>query len=116
MDLPVRARYSRYRGDRTRTCNPRFWRPVLCQLSYAPWGSRLRLYPGGFGILGAVRPPGQRRALGALFLVLALALAGVAAAAADAARNEAGLAVIAFAAAALALWLALLAFRALRPR
>ena len=26
----------RYRGGRTRTCNPRFWRPVLCQLSYAP--------------------------------------------------------------------------------
>jgi hypothetical protein len=25
------------RGDRTRTCNPRFWRPVLYQLSYAPW-------------------------------------------------------------------------------
>ncbi len=24
------------RGGRTRTCNPRFWRPVLCQLSYAP--------------------------------------------------------------------------------
>jgi hypothetical protein len=41
-------------------------------------------------------------------------LAGVAAAAADAARNEAGLVVIALAAAALALWLGLLAFRALR--
>jgi hypothetical protein len=27
-----------YRGGRTRTCNPRFWRPVLCQLSYAPRG------------------------------------------------------------------------------
>jgi hypothetical protein len=25
-----------HRGGRTRTCNPRFWRPVLCQLSYAP--------------------------------------------------------------------------------
>ena len=24
------------RGERTRTSNPRFWRPVLCQLSYAP--------------------------------------------------------------------------------
>src|SRR5699024_711755 len=24
------------RGDRTRTCNLRFWRPLLCQLSYAP--------------------------------------------------------------------------------
>jgi len=62
----------------------------------------------------SLRPPGQRRALGALFLVLALMLAGVATAAADAARHEASLAVIAFAAGALALWLALLAFRALR--
>src|SRR4051794_30425669 len=26
----------RYRGDRTRTCDPRFWRPMLYQLSYAP--------------------------------------------------------------------------------
>ena len=24
------------RGDRTRTCNPRFWRPVLYRLSYSP--------------------------------------------------------------------------------
>lgn len=24
------------RGDRIRTCNHRFWRPVLCQLSYTP--------------------------------------------------------------------------------
>jgi hypothetical protein len=61
-----------------------------------------------------MRPPGQRRALGALFLVLALTLAGVATAAADAARDETGLAVIAFAAGALALWLGLLSFRALR--
>jgi hypothetical protein len=72
------------------------------------------LYPGDFVILVFVRPPGQRRALGALFLVLALMLAGIAAAAADAARHEAGLLVIAFAAAALALWLGMLAFRALR--
>jgi hypothetical protein len=28
--------YQGHRGGRTRTCNPRFWRPVLCQLSYAP--------------------------------------------------------------------------------
>jgi len=61
-----------------------------------------------------LRPPGQRRALGALFLVLALMLAGVAAAAADAARHEARLLVITFAAGALALWLGLLALRALR--
>jgi len=61
-----------------------------------------------------LRRPGQRRALGALFLVLALVLAGIATAAADAARHEAGLVVIAFAAGALAVWLGLLAFRALR--
>jgi hypothetical protein len=61
-----------------------------------------------------LRPPGQRRALGALFLVLALVLAGIATAAAGAARHEAGLVVIAFAAGALAVWLGLLAFRALR--
>jgi hypothetical protein len=67
-----------------------------------------------FGILLSLRPPGQRRALGALFLVLALMLAGIATAAADAARHEARLVVIAFAAGALALWLGLLAFRALR--
>lgn len=24
------------RGDRTRTCNQRFWRPLLCQLSHSP--------------------------------------------------------------------------------
>ena len=52
--------------------------------------------------------------LGALFLVLALVLAGIATAAADAARHEAGLVVIAFAAGALAVWLGVLAFRALR--
>jgi hypothetical protein len=39
----------------------------------------------------------------------------VATAAADAARRHAGIAVIAFAAGALALWLATLAFKALRP-
>jgi hypothetical protein len=26
----------RSRGDRTRTCNPRFWRPVHYQLCYSP--------------------------------------------------------------------------------
>jgi hypothetical protein len=25
------------RGDRTRTCNPRFWRPVLYQIELRPW-------------------------------------------------------------------------------
>ena len=31
------------RGGRTRTCNLRFWRPLLCQLSYAP--SRIECSP-----------------------------------------------------------------------
>ena len=61
-------------------------------------------------------PPGQRRALGALFLVLALGFFGVAAAAASAARDTPGLVVVAVAAAAIALWLGSLAFRSLRPR
>ena len=33
---PPLCRTEGSRGDRTRTCNPRFWRPVLYQLSYAP--------------------------------------------------------------------------------
>jgi hypothetical protein len=38
------------RGDRTRTCNPRFWRPVLYQLSYAP-----RFAPRSVGMIAACR-------------------------------------------------------------
>jgi hypothetical protein len=57
---------------------------------------------------------GPRRSLGALFLVLAVALVGVAAAAAEAAQREPGLYVIVVAAGAIALWLASLAYRALR--
>ncbi len=62
------------------------------------------------------RPVGQRRALGALFFVLALAFAGVAATSADAARHQLRLTVVAFAAAALALWLGGLAVRSWRAR
>jgi hypothetical protein len=60
-----------------------------------------------------VAAPSQRRALGALFLVLAAAFAGVAVASV---RSYAGARsiVIGFAAGALALWLAGLAIRALR--
>ncbi len=56
----------------------------------------------------------QRSALGALFSLLALALAGVAFAAGYGAGGHAGRWVIAAAAGALALWLATMAFRALR--
>ena len=55
--------------------------------------------------------PSQRRSLGALFLLLTAAFAGIAFAAVHAYRW-----VIAAAAAALALWLAALTARALRPR
>jgi hypothetical protein len=59
-------------------------------------------------------PHRQRRALGALFCVLALAFAGIAVAAADSSGGAARRIVIASAAAALAVWLATLAARALR--
>ena len=59
--------------------------------------------------------PSQRRALGALFLVLAAALAAVAVASI---RSHAGARgwVIGFAAAAIAVWLGGLSLRALRRR
>lgn len=56
----------------------------------------------------------QRRALAALFFLLAVGLAGVAVGAVRGARHEAVGWVIAIAAAALALWLASMAWRALR--
>ena len=81
-------------------------------LSYAP----------GFagGIVAASFPAsflgmrGQRRALGALFFVLALAFAGIAYAALSSDAGQARRIVVAVAAAALALWLATMAARALR--
>ena len=56
----------------------------------------------------------QRRALGALFLLLACGFAGVAYGAVRGAGGEAGRWVIAVAAGALALWLVTMALRALR--
>ncbi len=56
----------------------------------------------------------QRRALGALFLLLALLMAGIAFAAVDGANSVGAAWIIALAAAALAVWLASLAFRALK--
>jgi hypothetical protein len=56
----------------------------------------------------------QRSALGTLFSLLSLGLAGVAFAAGYGAGGQAGRWVIAVAATALALWLATMAFRALR--
>ena len=57
---------------------------------------------------------GQRRALGALFLVLAVGFAGIAFAALSSDAGQARRIVVAVAAAALALWLATMAVRALR--
>ena len=57
---------------------------------------------------------GQRRALGTLFALLAVALAGVAFEAARGAGGSAGRWIVAAAAGAIALWLASLAVRALR--
>jgi hypothetical protein len=56
----------------------------------------------------------QRPALGALFSLLAIAFGGVAFAAGYGAGGEAGRWIIAFAAGALAAWLASMAFRAFR--
>jgi hypothetical protein len=63
------------------------------------------------------RRSAQRPGLGALFLLLGLALVGVAVeAGAAAAHDQAGLYVVAAAAGVLALWLLGLAVRLLRPR
>jgi hypothetical protein len=56
----------------------------------------------------------QRRALGALFLILAVGFAGVAFAAAYGAGSEAAGWTIVLASAALSVWLATMAFRALK--
>jgi len=92
---------------------------VLCQLSYAPRRFEVRIVLAG-GLSGPnpaarvrrVPAPSQRRALGALFLMLALLFAGIAAAAAQASAGARSW-VIAVAAVALALWLGGLAIRAL---
>jgi len=56
----------------------------------------------------------HRRALGALFALLAIGFAGIAFAAASGARSEPGAWAIVLAAAVLSVWLASMAFRALR--
>jgi hypothetical protein len=61
-----------------------------------------------------VAPPPPRPALGALFLVLAIAFAGIAAAAVEAVDSEPGLVVVAVAAGLIGLWLFTLAMRNLR--
>jgi hypothetical protein len=62
-----------------------------------------------------VPAPSQRRALGALFLCLALGFAGIAVAAAQGHSSPAARWIVAVAAGAIALWLGSLAWRAWRP-
>ena len=92
----------RNRGDRARTCDLRFWRPPLYQLSYAP-------------TLGAdcslARMPSQRHALGLLFLALTLGFGVIALAA-----GAAGVWLIALAATALGGWMATMSIRLLKRR
>ena len=59
-------------------------------------------------------PPSPRPALGALFLVLAVAFAGIAAAAAEAVDSNHGLVVVVAAAGVIALWFLALSVRNLR--
>ena len=59
-------------------------------------------------------PPPPRPALGALFLVLAIAFGGIAATAAEAVDTEPGLVVVVIAAGLIGLWLLSLAVRNLR--
>jgi hypothetical protein len=66
---------------------------------------------GVFELLSRVK---QRRALGALFILLAIGMAGIAFGAAYGARHEGVGWAIAIAAAALAVWLASMAVRALK--
>jgi hypothetical protein len=63
-----------------------------------------------------VAPPPPRPALGALFLVLAIAFAGIAAAAAEAVDTNKGLLVVVLAAGVIALWFLSLSIRNLRRR
>jgi hypothetical protein len=61
-----------------------------------------------------VAPPPPRPALGALFLVLGIAFAGIAAAAAEAVDTNRGLVVVVVAAGVIALWFLSLSVRNLR--
>jgi multidrug transporter EmrE-like cation transporter len=63
-----------------------------------------------------VAPPPPRPALGALFLLLAIAFAGIGAAAVEAVDSNKGLIVVVVAAGVIALWLLTLAVRNLRRK
>ena len=98
---------ARYRGDRIRTCDLRFWRPPLYQLSYAPVTGAV--YRDGFRVYG------RGMAMAALFAVLTAALAAVSAYAFVSGTGAPHL-LVGVAAAAVALWLASLSRAAFRRR
>src|SRR5262249_60599065 len=54
-ELVLLSRYGVGRGDRTRTYNLRFWRPLLCQFSYTPASGSASSPPGE----GYVADPGD---------------------------------------------------------
>ena len=97
------------RGDRDRTCDLWFWRPALCQLSYAPRFARQCSPASETAYACRV----QRTLLGVLFSVLAAGLALIAVYAALAGSSAW---VIELAAGALAVWMGDLARRALVRR
>ena len=106
MVSPVkRAKRSVYRGDRIRTCDLRFWRPPLYQLSYAPVPAPV--YPPRSAVYG------RSMAMTALFGVLAASLAAVSVYAFASGTGAAHI-LIGAAAAAVAIWLALLSRAAFR--
>ena len=86
---------------------------MLCQLSYAPRGCATDSSRGPSRVLSWPRLR-RRPALGALFLVLAIAFVGIAAAAAEAVDTNKGLVVLVVAAGAIALWMLSLSIRNLR--
>src|SRR5579885_2734703 len=98
-----RAKRRRSRGDRIRTCDLRFWRPPLYQLSYAPVPGAV--YRDDFAAKVA------RMAMTALFATLAAALAAVSAYAFASGSSTPHL-LIGAAGAAVALWLASVALAA----
>jgi NADPH:quinone reductase-like Zn-dependent oxidoreductase len=95
------------RGDRIRTCDLRFWRPPLYQLSYAPVPAPV------YRDVSAAKV--ARMAMTALFATLTAALAAVSVYALASGTDTRHI-LIGAAAGAVALWLASLARAAFRRR
>jgi hypothetical protein len=107
---PVCAETSQ-QGRRDSNPRPTVLETAALPTELRPWVAREN---SSRGLCDPIPRMNQRRALGALFLVLAIGFAGVAFAAAyGAGRELAGWAIV-LASAALAVWLGSMAFRALR--